>query len=487
MTELAFIKPRSILQLVVTGFVLVSGILLVALTIAIQQLDRISQQSQAAVSRSISAMAASRMLLEQSAAMERNARQYAIVGEKQILAIYEERRDSFLAATESLQQLALSPEFLNQLDRIRGFEAEAYTTIGAGDQAGLEASFGQVLEAAATLSAIVSRWANQQIDAIAREASESKRLITLQLLFLIAAAISLASVFILLITRPLKQVTLAINRLGSGTNIDSISVGGPKDLVAIGRQLDWLRERLSHLEQQRTLFLRHVSHELKSPLATIQESAALLEDGVVGELSRQQKELIDIQLKNLQKLHALIDELLRQHQRQYAVVSEFSQDIQLDRLIEAVLAEHDYTLGTSGINVSLNLQKCLLSGNREQLRALLDNVIANAIRFSPDGGNLTIDLCREDEKVVIQVKDEGPGVPDSEQNRIFEAFYQGRQQSDRVFKGSGLGLAIAREYAAAHQGTIEVVASNSPGACFRITLPVDQPVITTSTMQSLTD
>ncbi|MCB1672567.1 MAG: ATP-binding protein [Gammaproteobacteria bacterium] len=472
MAKLVFIKPRSILQLVVTGFVLVSGVLLVALTIAIQQLDLISQQSQVAVSRSISAMGAGRMLLEQCAAMERNARQYAIVGEKNILAVYEERRSSFLEATETLQSLRLSPELLTQLSRIRRVEADAHAALVTGDFDNLENSFDAVLQVAATISANISRWANLQIDSIENEASESKRLITIQLLFLIAAAISLALVFVLLITRPLKQVRTAINQLGSGSYGQDIEVGGPRDLVAIGQQLNWLRERLSHLEQQRTLFLRHVSHELKSPLATIQESASLLGDGVVGELSGEQRELIEIQSKSLQKLHALIDELLRQHERNYADVSEYTQDIRLDRLIRHILAEHDYSIGTSQIKVGLNLGKCRIRGNREQLRALLDNIIANAIRFSPQGGELNIDLHREQDNLVIRVKDQGPGIAAADRQRIFEAFFQGHHQPDHVFKGSGLGLAIAREYASAHDGSIEVVTDDSPGACFQIELPV---------------
>ncbi|MEZ5492384.1 MAG: ATP-binding protein [Gammaproteobacteria bacterium] len=480
MTELSFIKPRTILQLLITGFALVSGILLIALTIAINQLDQISRQSQAAVSRSLTAMAASRVLLQQSGAMERNARQYAIVGEKEILGIYEERRRAFLAATDSLERLALSPALLSQATIIRNLEADAYTAIQSGDKISLETAFEQILEAATNLSTIVSNWSNMQIDTIARETSESQRLIAMQLLFLIAAAISLASVFVLLITRPLKQVATAIEQLGSGSYSTDISIGGPKDLVAIGQQLDWLRERLSHLDQQRTLFLRHVSHELKSPLAAIQESAALLEDGVVGELSTPQKELINIQVKSLQKLHNLIDELLRQHQRQYAVVSEFSQDIRLDKLIGRVLADHDYAIGTSAIDVSLNLEECCISGNREQLRVLLDNVIANAIRFSPEGGSLAIEMFQEENLFVILVKDEGPGIPDSEQEKIFEAFYQSRQQTTGVFKGSGLGLAIAREYAAAHNGAIKASNSDPRGACFRITLPAIGPGITVS-------
>lgn len=475
MAKLAFIKPRSILQLVVTGFALVSGILLVALTITIQQLELISLQSQTAVSRSISAMAASRILLEQSAAMERNARQYSIVGEDEILAVYNERRGAFLGAAESLQELALNPELLDQIARVRAHETDAYAAIEVGDNVSVEASFDQVLEAAANLSTIVTDWANQQIDAIATEESDSKRLITLQLLMLIAAAIFLASVFVLLIIRPLKQVALAIDQLGSGTYTDTVNVDGPRDLVVIGQQLDWLRTRLSHLEQQRTLFLRHVSHELKSPLATIQESAALLGDGVVGELSNSQQELIDIQVKSLHKLHALIDDLLRQHELHYAVVSDFGQEIRIDRLVKEILSDHDYSIGTSGIDVSLTLEKCKINGNREQLRVLLDNVIVNAIRFSPERGKLAIDLHREGENCVIVVKDEGPGVCASELDRIFEAFYQGQQQVDSVFKGSGLGLAIAREYAKTHGGKVEVVTSESSGACFRIILPITRP------------
>ncbi len=192
---------------------------------------------------------------------------------------------------------------------------------------------------------------------------------------------------------------------------------------------------------------------------------------MVGELSKPQKELIDIQSKSLQKLHALIDELLRQHERNYAVVSDYCHDIRVDSLIRNILKEHNYSIGASRINLSLKLEKCRISGNTEQFRALLDNVIVNAIRFSPEDGELAVELFRENDNMVIVITDQGPGIPEAERKRVFEAFYQGRQQPDRVVKGSGLGLAIAREYAAAHGGTIDIVSSESGGACFRIVLP----------------
>jgi two-component system sensor histidine kinase GlrK len=282
----------------------------------------------------------------------------------------------------------------------------------------------------------------------------------------------LAGVFTALITRPLLQVNRAINQLGSGSYATPVAIRGPKDLVRLGASLDWLRDRLHKLEQQRTLFLRHVSHELKTPLAAIHESSALLGDGAVGALSAEQLAIIRIQGSNCQRLQRLIEDLLRYNAESFSVLNVMPQPVRVDRVVDGVVATHELALGSRQLVIAREVEKVTVQGDAEQLRVVIDNLMTNAIRFSPQGGTITLRLREEHDCVVFEILDQGPGILPEETGKVFEAFYQGAAPNKDFYKGTGLGLAIAEEYARANGGTIEALASDD-GGHFRLLLPLN--------------
>ena len=120
--------------------------------------------------------------------------------------------------------------------------------------------------------------------------------------------------FAVLIARPIRQLDQAIRRMGTADFTHAIEVNGPQDLRYLGQRLEWLRSRLSELEQQQTRFLRHVSHELKTPLTAVREGAELLRDNVGGKLSPEQQDIVRIVRENTLSLQKLIEDLLTYHQ-----------------------------------------------------------------------------------------------------------------------------------------------------------------------------
>src|SRR5690606_2987690 len=150
--------------------------------------------------------------------------------------------------------------------------------------------------------------------------------------------------FTTLIAQPIRQVAHAIRRLGSGNFDDPISVSGPKDLQYLGHQLDWLRLRLTDLEQQKAKFLQHISHELKTPLTAIRESVDLLADGVVGPLNEQQSEIAGILRSNARQLQALIEDLLSFGTSQNHAPTLYLARLDMKALINEILQNHKPTL-----------------------------------------------------------------------------------------------------------------------------------------------
>jgi two-component system sensor histidine kinase GlrK len=468
------IKPRSILQLTITGFLLVAGLLIVALVITAGELDGLSDRSQRTINQSVTAMRASRVLIEQTTSMERNFRQYAITGNKDMLDVYGDRRKTFNAAARQLDELYLDEVIARQVKQLIASEKRVGKSVfAAPGVTKAEAQFPEMLTTAYEISRGIDNWTNRELAGIRREAMATRDLLTLQALVLVGTALVLAGVFTALITRPLLQVNRAINQLGSGSYATPVAIHGPKDLVRLGVSLDWLRDRLHKLEQQRTLFLRHVSHELKTPLAAIAESSALLSDGAVGALSVEQLEILRIQGSNCQRLQRLIEDLLRYNAESFSVLNLMPQPVQLERVIDDVVAAHELALKSQRLKVERVLERLTVQGNADQLRVVIDNMMTNAIRFAPAGSTITLKLQAQQKHAVFEILDQGPGVLPEETGRIFEAFYQGAAPDKAFYKGTGLGLAIAEEYAKANGATIEALASDG-GGHFRLLLPMEK-------------
>jgi two-component system sensor histidine kinase GlrK len=466
------IKPRSILQLTVTGFLTVAGILIVALFITARQIDALGERSQRVLNQSADGTEALRVVIEQVTAMERNARQYQVVQDRNYLKIYRERQQSFSDAANLLVSLGLDAGLNDALRELRNDEAAYFKRLMNGSSAeAVQSSYQSLREKAYRLSDLLGNWTTSQLTAIRQETARTQNLLQMQAIVLTLAALALAAFFTTLITRPLGQLEKAINRLGSGSYDSGIEVKGPADLRHLGQSLDWLRSRLQKLEQQRTAFFRHVSHELKTPLASIQESVALLRDGVAGPVNADQLKLLAINNNNCQRLQGLIDELLRYHREIQSVLNTVPQDVRMAEIIEAVVAGHEFALQTAGLSVETHLEDLVVRGDAEQLRVIVDNLLTNAIKYSPEHGTIWLRWQREDERIVLEVEDQGPGIAPQEHELVFQAFYQGNAPARSLIKSTGLGLAIVQEYVNANRGIIEV-APCSTGALFRVIFPL---------------
>jgi two-component system sensor histidine kinase GlrK len=145
--------------------------------------------------------------------------------------------------------------------------------------------------------------------------------------------------------------------------------------------------------------------------------------------------------------------------------------VDVNEIIESVLQTHKPAVRAKSVNVDARLSDCELVGDREKIRTVVDNLLSNAIKFSPENGTLTIKTLQTAATAVIDVADQGPGIPPAERDKIFEAFYQGGTQPEGYVKGSGLGLAIAREYVLAHSGRLDIIDKSDGGARFRVMLP----------------
>jgi two-component system sensor histidine kinase GlrK len=312
----------------------------------------------------------------------------------------------------------------------------------------------------------------REVDALRVSTGVARRRLLGVAVALLPVTLLVAAYFATLIARPIRQINRGINRLGEGDFTSPILVTGPDDLRFLGQRLDWLRQRLDAVEREKSKFVSHVSHELKTPLASLREGTELLVEEQVGPLNAQQREIVWILRRNGLQLQKLIDNLLG-FSRMQAKISPFhGQLLALRPLIEEVVADQRPAILKKHLHLELTLETVRLQGDRERLRNVVDNLLSNAVKYTPAGGDILLSLADAEQEVLLRVEDSGPGISPEERGRIFKPFYQGSAPVIGPVQGTGIGLSIVQEYVRDHGGRIEVCDSALGGACFRVMLPL---------------
>lgn len=466
--------PRSFLSLLVIGFTIVAAPLLFALFSNAIAFERLAGISEEAVHSAVKVTQASRSLASRVASLERSARQYAVAGEKPFLDAY---RSHHAALQLTLTQLEMMPlgdaqrtELLaigRQVEAIDQFIARAGPTPPLSQY--LVREFATLTGAVAALVGLGDEVIDAGIEQLRTQAVQSRNSVFWLVIALIPTAILLIASFTWLIARPISQVSAGIQGLGQGNFARPIAIEGPGDMVRLGEQLDWLRQRLVTLEAQKTRFLQHISHELKTPLTALREGSDLLFSGVVGNLNAEQREIARILQENSIELRKLIESLLN-YSAVHAQASYLDAKIvPLKELVRRVLNDRKLAIVAKGIRIELNCETVAAYCDEDKIRVVLDNLLSNAIRFSPQNGLISFNLYKLQSDAVFEVSDEGPGIPEPEREKVFEAFYRGIDAPIAAIKGSGLGLSIVKEYVTLHRGRVEIL--EGPGAHLRIVLP----------------
>ena len=458
------------------GFFLAAIPLALGLLNTMVQVDRLAEKVQQAVHASTSAVESGRLIAGQALNMERSALQYLVLGDDAILSRYESQRQQFLEEMERLLSLPRDAVLASRLEQLRENEFRLYRKLllAPAQLADGEKHLGedeQLADLVAPIpfdvTAVVSRESrhiNGQMDSL-------RKLLLWQAAVLIPVALLIAVIFSVLISNSLRRLGRAIRQLGGGELSGPIRVRGPQDVYELGEQLDWLRRRLIALQEQKTRFLHHVSHELKTPLTAIREAAELLDEGIMGKLTPDQAEVTGILLENSLQLQTQVESLLNFNLALSEEKLSRRQPLDVSTLVSAAVKKHELTLKSRGMKVHLDLEPVKVNGDEKQLQVVIDNLLSNAIKFSPDCTQVSISLRRENHQVIMDVIDQGWGVAREDRQHLFEPFFQGRSPSSGPVRGTGLGLSLVRRYLDMHGGSVELL-DKKRGAHFRVRLPV---------------
>ena len=230
---------------------------------------------------------------------------------------------------------------------------------------------------------------------------------------------------------------------------------------------------LKQMDRMKNEFVHTISHDLRSPLTSVLGYTELIQR--VGSLNEQQSQFLDRIRSSVGSITALVNDLLDLN-RLEAGFDTRRELVDFENILKFALDTLDAQIKMNELELQLDIGKKTpeVRGNPIRLRQLLDNLLSNAVKYSPKGGKISVSLQAEDSQVILCIADQGAGIPQSEQARIFEKFYRASNVPDEV-GGSGLGLAIVKSIVEAHQGRIWVESAAGKGSTFFVVLPAYNP------------
>jgi signal transduction histidine kinase len=228
------------------------------------------------------------------------------------------------------------------------------------------------------------------------------------------------------------------------------------------------------LDRLKDDFVATVSHELRTPLTSMMGFLEMIREGEAGELTDEQKRFLAIVYRSSERLQRLVGDLLFVARLDANGLQLQFAPVDVEELVHDAAESAGALARSRELHLDLKLASLpMVTGDRERLSQLVGNLISNALKFTPAGGHVTVRTFVDGSHAVIEVEDDGIGIPEAEQDRLFQRFFRSTTATEQAIPGTGLGLVISRAIAEAHGGTIDVRSEEGAGACFRVELPLE--------------
>lgn len=284
-------------------------------------------------------------------------------------------------------------------------------------------------------------------------------------LLLLLGGLALAARSLRRLAAPVSDVIDAVGRVADGDLTARVDERGPREARSLARAFNTMTSRLRASEEQRRRLLADVSHELRTPLSVVQGNLEALVDGVHP---ADEAHLTAI-LEETKILSRLIEDLRTLSLAESGALALYREPTDVATLARETVASFGPQADQAGVGLATNAPPDLPIADVDPVRAreILANLVSNALRYTPRGGRVRVDLHAEDGAIALAVIDTGAGIPPDSLERIFDRFYKSAES-----RGAGLGLAIAKQLVEAHGGTIRASSEVGRGTEIRLTLPV---------------
>lgn len=428
-----------------------------------------------------------RSVLQKASDIERKARLFILLSDPSLRQPYEREsyetmRASFKEALAGLLKLRVDNKIALLVNELEQKEELIYQQIigsAAENNPGLpiDEAFQSLREAANILSNEFENHVNQQFNELRRHSRELEQSLLTKGEFLLLVSVLFITALLVVLSRSMRQLDAAIRRLGSGELVEPITVTGPEDLRYLGDRLEWLREHLMELEVSKQTFIANVAHEIEAPLKSLREGAELLANETADEAPEIRQDIARLLCVNTEKLQKVSGELARYSQASVKPDARQETRIAIIDLLDAVIADFQTLIEAKSISLKKLLRPVAIIGVPGQLRDIIGQLLANAVKFSPENGEIRIMLRESGGQMELEIEDEGPGIAPEERPRVFEPFFRGQTAGiGDAPEGAGLGLAIVKDYVANHQGKVDVMDTREDqhGTRIRVRIPITE-------------
>lgn len=279
------------------------------------------------------------------------------------------------------------------------------------------------------------------------------------------------------ITRPLRGPVAILRRLTAGDRSASAPETGPAGMREVARLYEAenrLVDELRAVDQVKSDFLATVSHELRTPLTSIAGYIEILRDRAAGPLTQAQDRMLDSVDRNTARLRHLIEDVLTLSKIESGAFTSMMRPVSLAEIVAADVAALQPAASAKGL--TLSWQDCdhglMVSGDPGQLDRLVLSLLSNAVKFTPEGGSVSVGTGSEGDLAMVRVSDTGIGIPEGERKELFTRFFRASNAVGESIPGTGLGLAIARTIVASHRGDLDVTSREGQGTTVTVRIPL---------------
>lgn len=385
--------------------------------------------------------------LERLAALPLGAR------ERRELRRMEEAWQELRSRTQPLRQEEIAPSFL------------------ADSAAAIAPHFTALYQRAGSLEAAAQAALAERLAASAASAARAERVSWAAAALALLLSILVPGLFVRSMSRELNALQAGTRAVARGDFGYRLPLGTTTEFAQLAGDFNTMTRRLGELDSMQREFLSRVSHDLKTPLASMRETVNVLLDEVAAPLTAQQRTLLQLNRESGERLAVMIAKLLNLSALEAGTPAVLTPH-DVGSIARAAVHAAAVAGRERGVRVLVDADTdAIVRCDTERIRQLFDNLLENALKFSPAGGTIGVNVRAEEEHVAITVRDQGPGIPEEQRERIFERFFQTKQGRSVPGRGVGLGLTICREIAHLHGGTISVEPGQDGGSAFRVRLP----------------
>ena len=435
--------------------------------------ERLTRQNQTIVRQVLPAVRLEVMLRDSVLALRRLEARGAVLRDQAYRTLFEERARAMASDLARLASLVTTDREQAALREVEE-RLDAYVKLVGGRGLASSASAGPAdrLEAALEQLYAHSEGELRRLEAHAEDLLARTRffgLLSLAMSVLVGGAISAFAV--MRVVRPLRQLRTASQKVAEREFREPIPVRGQDEVAELTRAFNQMAVKLRELDDLKEEFFSAISHELRTPLTAIQMSATLLHEGAPGPLTEKQGRLVEITRVSVNRLLGLINQILDLGSLRAGKLRLDLRTTDLGKVVEAAVEEirplADDGKLTLAVTIAPDLPKILVDEGR--IQQVLVNLLGNSVKFTQPGGQISVSVGREADRVVVKVTDSGIGIA----SHLLPSIFNRYQQAHKGHGGTGIGLALVKGFVEAHGGRVWVESEEKRGSCFGFAIPVE--------------